>query len=320
MSTSFAYAPFVGQSPLLLALLRAAQLVAATTATTLITGESGSGKELLARMIHQQSRRADAPLVVVNCAALPEALLESELFGHRRGAFSGAVSDSLGRVAAADGGTLFMDEIGELPLPIQAKLLRLLEAGEIQRLGVTQPMRVDVRIIAATHQPLEELVEQGRFRDDLYHRLLVVPLELPPLRERREDIPLLLEHFARLASQLHQRPEITFSRDALRLLRAAPWRGNVRELRHLVERLTILCAERLIEPRHLPADLREEALPACRPGNFNLPMDGINLELVEQQFIRQALARSGGNRSQAARLLGLTRDTLLYRLKKYSIS
>jgi DNA-binding NtrC family response regulator len=308
----------IGQAPNFEAMLRSAKMVASTDVTVLIAGETGTGKELLAKALQSRSPRISKAFITLNCAALPESLVESELFGHRRGAFTGAVANQVGRLQAADGGTLFMDEVDSLPLPIQAKLLRFLETGEIQPVGDTQPQRVDVRIIAATNTQLEERIAKGEFRKDLYYRLNVVPLEIPPLRERMGDIQLLLTHFMRLFATEHKLPPSTLSKAALSRLQNHPWPGNVRELRNVCERLSILLAGRVIEENNLPHEI---LLPpvAAQKGQFVLPEDGIELEKVELDFIQQALARTNGNRTRAARLLGISRDTLLYRMQKYGI-
>jgi len=308
---------FLGESPEFQAVLRSAEIVAATDVTVLIRGESGTGKELLARALHAGSRRARGPFVTINCAALPDNLAESELFGHRKGAFTGAVADHPGRIRAAAGGTLFLDEIGELSPAIQAKLLRFLETGECQPVGGTDCQRVDVRVLAATHRDLHALVREGRFREDLYYRLNVVPLELPPLRARSGDVPLLIDAFTRRHAALHGMKPPRYSRAALRLLEQYPWPGNVRELRNFCERMVILCSGMEIGPDNLPAEIR--AGRAGQDSRFELPAEGIRLEELERTMLRQALERAHGNRSQAARLLGLSRDTFLYRLKKYAI-
>jgi DNA-binding NtrC family response regulator len=307
----------IGQSPGFEALIRNARLVAATDVTVLIVGETGTGKELLAQALQGHSLRADRPFVTLNCAALPVSVAESELFGRRRGAFTDAVSDFPGRLETADGGTLFLDEINSLPLPVQAKLLRFLDSGEIQPVGARAPQRVDVRIIAATNANLADKIDTGEFRRDLYYRLSVVPLEIPPLRERGGDVELLLHHFMRHFAQTHAIPPAVFARGAVRRLIAYPWPGNIRELRNLCERLAILMPGRVIEEQDLP----EEALrapPQARP-LFTLPDEGFELERMEIDFIRQALQRTQGNRTRAARLLGLTRDQLNYRIQKYGI-
>lgn len=307
----------LGESPELQTVLRSAMVIAATDVTVLIRGDSGTGKELLTRAMHRASRRSDGPLVTINCAALPEGLAESELFGHRKGAFTGAVSDHPGRFRAAAGGTLFLDEIGELSLAIQAKLLRFLETGECQPVGSTDCQCVDTRLIAATHRDLRTLVREGRFREDLYYRLNVVPLELPSLRERSGDISLLTGILTSRLAARYELPAPRYSKAALRLLERHSWPGNVRELHNFCERMVILCHGLEIGPDNLPAEFRRAR--SSEPAPFELPDGGICLEELERAMLRQALERSDGNRSRAARLLGLTRDTFLYRLKKYAI-
>jgi DNA-binding NtrC family response regulator len=312
----------IGQAPNFEAMLRSAKMVASTDVTVLITGETGTGKEVLANALQSRSPRAGKPFITLNCAALPESLVESELFGHRRGAFTGAVANQTGRLQAADGGTLFMDEVDSLPLPVQAKLLRFLETGEIQPVGDTQAQRVDVRIIAATNTALEERIARGEFRKDLYYRLNVVPLEIPPLRERMGDIHLLLNHFMRIFAAEHKLPSSTLTKSALARLQNHAWPGNVRELRNVCERLSILLAGRAIEEANLPHEITNPAAAnaSADPKNqFILPESGIELDKLELDLIRQALDRCKGNRSQAARLLGISRDTLLYRMQKYGI-
>jgi len=308
----------IGQAPNFEAMLRSAKMVASTDVTVLMVGETGTGKEVLANALQSRSPRRGRPFITLNCAALPESLVESELFGHRRGAFTGAIANQTGRLQAANGGTLFMDEVDSLPLPVQAKLLRFLETGEIQPVGDTQPVRVDVRIIAATNTDLEQRIEAGEFRRDLYYRLNVVPLEIPPLRERMGDIQLLLNHFLRYFAQDHKLPPCTLSKSALSRLQEHPWPGNVRELRNVCERLSILLAGRVIEEKNLPHEILNP--PSDQKGGFILPEGGIELEKVEVDLITQALARTNGNRSRAARLLGISRDTLLYRMQKYGIN
>jgi transcriptional regulator with PAS, ATPase and Fis domain len=310
----------LGNAPEFRSVIRSAQIAAATEVSVLILGESGTGKELLAQALHQESRRADSPFIAINCAALPEQLAESELFGHRKGAFTGASSNSPGRIRAAAGGSLFLDEIAELPLNIQAKLLRFLESGECQSLGETSPSTVNVRIIAATHRDLYQMVQEGRFRADLYYRLNVVPLELPPLRRRRGDVALLLQALGEQLAQKHGLNASRFSHRVVTQLEAHAWPGNIRELRNFCERMLILGGDAEIDIDQLPADMFS---PAIRRNDsdkgFTLPDEGIQLEELEQEMIKQALDRTHGNRSRAARLLGLTRDTLLYRIKKYTL-
>lgn len=310
----------LGRAPEFQTVLRAMKIVSATDATVLVTGESGTGKELLAKALHRYSRRQSMPFITVNCAALPEHLAESELFGHRRGSFTGAVQDEQGRMQAANGGTLFLDEVGELPLAVQAKLLRFLESGECQQLGQPLTKRVDARVIAATNRDLTKAVEEGAFRRDLYYRLYVVPLELPPLRKRKGDIELMLNGLTqKLAMEYDLQPPV-YSQRALRYLNRYQWPGNVRELKNLCERMLILFSGRLVEAENLPLEIRQSQVQMATPaGLFTLPERGLNLDDLEADLIKQALHKALGNRSKAARLLGLSRDTLLYRIKKYAI-
>jgi transcriptional regulator with PAS, ATPase and Fis domain len=315
------FARILTQSPLLETVIRSAQIVARTDVTVLLTGETGTGKDLLARALHEASPRAGGPFVAINCAALPESLVESELFGHKRGSFTGALEDRPGHVRSAHGGTLFLDEVGELPLAAQAKLLRFLESGECMPVGDSRVVKVDVRVIAATHQDLAALVREGRFREDLYYRLQVVPLELPALRERSGDIDMLLNRFLLHFAGEHGVPMPQLSQEARALLRRHRWPGNVRELRNLAERLVVLFHGRAVEVDNLPREITQAAGKAAMGGNgFLLPEEGVDLEWLESEMIRQALERSRGNKSRAARLLGITRDTLLYRLKKFALA
>jgi len=309
----------IGDSPELNRVAWAAKITAASDVTVLIQGESGSGKEVFAKIIHNDSARQSQALVSVNCAAIPENLAESMLFGHIKGAFTGAVSNQLGYIQSADKGTLFLDEVGELSLSVQAKLLRFLESSECQRVGSTITEKVDVRIIAATNRDLREQIKQGNFREDLFYRLHVIPLEVPPLRERTGDLQLLLKHFTNvLALQYHvQAP--TYSKSAIKCMKAYPWPGNIRELRNFCERMTILLSDQTIELENLPAEIKNAQRP-LKEAIVSLPDSGLSLEKVEIELIQQALDKTFGNRSKAARLLGLTRDTLLYRMKKYSLN
>ncbi|WP_460027090.1 sigma-54 interaction domain-containing protein [Methyloparacoccus murrellii] len=308
----------IGQSPNFESLLRSARMVAATDVTVLIVGETGTGKEVLAQALQQHSPRSGKPFITINCAALPESLVESELFGHRKGSFTGATANQVGRLQAANGGTVFLDEVDSLPVPLQAKLLRFLETGEIQPVGETATHNVDVRIIAATNANLLDRISRGEFRRDLYYRLNVVPLEIPPLRERIGDVQVLLQHFIAQFTRDHGLQKVSISKSALNRLVAYPWPGNVRELRNVCERLCILLAGRVIEENNLPPEIVSR-LPAQKP-EIELPERGINLEQVEIDLIRQALQRTNGNRSRSAKLLGISRDTLLYRMQKYGIS
>ncbi len=310
----------MGESPLFLSVLRTARLVAASDVTLFIQGESGTGKEVLTRHIHEQSPRSEQTFVSVNCAALPENLVESELFGHRKGSFTGADQDYPGKVRAAAGGTLFLDEISELPLPTQAKLLRFLEAGECQGLGETLPAVVDVRVIAATNRNLYEMVRTGEFRADLYYRLNIVPLLLPPLRERSGDLPLLLHHFTSCLSRQHGIAPPRYSKTVIKTLQHYHWPGNVRELRNFCERMVILFSDHDLTNENIPPEiLHPEETTNLENDGFILPERGIKLDSLERELIVQALSRTGGNRSRAARLLGLTRDTFLYRMRKHGI-
>ncbi len=316
-----AFARIITQSPLLETVIRSAQIVARTHATVLVTGETGTGKELLARALHEASPRAEGPFIALNCAALPESLVESELFGHKRGAFTGALEDRLGHIRSAHGGSLFLDEVGELPLAAQAKLLRFLESGECMPVGESRVLKADVRVIAATHQDLAALVREGRFREDLYFRLQVVPLELPPLRERSGDIDMLLNRFLLHFAGEHGVPMPQISQEARTLLRRHRWPGNVRELRNLAERLVVLFPGRTVDVGNLPREITQAAGKVAMGSNgFLLPEEGVDLEWLESELIRQALERARGNKSRAARLLGITRDTLLYRLKKFALA
>lgn len=302
------------RSPLLEAVLRSAHLIAQTDASVLITGESGTGKELVARAMHSTSPRRHKPFITVNCAALPETLAESLLFGHRKGTFTGADHHHVGLLASADSGTVFLDEIGELPLNLQAKLLRFLESGEILPLGASQPTRLDVRVFAATHRDLHALSLRGEFRQDLFYRLNIIPVELPPLRERKEDIALLSNHFLQHFAAQHKLPVTTLGKAARHTLQHYAWAGNVRELRNLCERLSILLAGREITPTNLPREMRTDTQ---HPNTaFHLPAHGVNLEALERDLLSQALARTQNNKTHAAKLLGISRDALNYRLKK----
>lgn len=309
----------IGESPELNSVIWAAKITAASDVTVLIQGESGSGKEVFAKLIHNGSKRNLQKLVSVNCAAIPENLAESMLFGHIKGSFTGACSNQEGYIQAADKGTLFLDEIGELSLSVQAKLLRFLESSECQKVGSTSAEQVDVRVIVATNRDLRAEIEKGNFREDLFYRLHIVPLEIPPLRERTGDLQLLLKHFNHsLAAQYGVKPAV-YSKSAVKCLKAYPWPGNVRELRNFCERMSILLAGKTIEAENLPAEIKNVHRPK-QATIVSLPDSGLSLEKVEIELIQQALDKTSGNQSRAARLLGLTRDTLLYRMKKYTLS
>jgi DNA-binding NtrC family response regulator len=313
----------VGSSTVIRQVYELISKVAGTDTTVLIRGESGTGKELVARAIHDQSPRAGGPFKAVNCAALPETLLEAELFGHERGAFTGADRRKIGLFEAAGGGTLFLDEIGEISGVVQAKLLRALESKEITRLGATDAIRIDTRVVAATHVDLERGIREGDFRRDLYYRLNVFPIALPPLAARREDVAPLAARFLR---DLVPGEEAPLPAAVIAKLKGYAWPGNVRELRNVIERATILAGGSAIGPEHviLPADeVRSSGsspnVAATSSESLVLPSEGVQLEAVEGRLIREALARARGNKSQAARLLGITRRTLYCRMEKHGI-
>lgn len=310
----------IGTSPAMQSMLGFIATVAPTEATVLITGESGTGKELVARALHSASARAKKPLVVVNCAALAENLLESELFGHEKGSFTGAEKRREGRFAQADGGTLFLDEIGEMPLSLQAKLLRALQQGEVQRVGSDTPITVDVRVLAATNRDLREEVLEKRFREDLFFRLNVISIEVPTLRDRREDIPVLAAFFMQHFAERNHKTVKGFSPQAMDSLLRYSWPGNVRELQNVVERAVILCRGDLVLETDLPknvsgAQAGEEGSPASE--DFSLA--GMPLDMVEKQAIESTLRQTGDNKSEAARRLGITRATLHNKLRKYGM-
>jgi transcriptional regulator with PAS, ATPase and Fis domain len=307
----------IGESPLIETLIRSAKIVAATDVTVLLKGETGTGKEVFAHAIKNASSRADKEFLTLNCAALPESLIESELFGHKRGSFTGAINNTQGLLQAADGGTLFLDEINSLPLSIQAKLLRFLDSGECLAVGDVRPYKVDVRVIAATNSDLMTLISNGVFRSDLYFRLNVVPFELPNLAERSEDIELLVAHFFKLFEKNHGVKAPKFSKSSLKILKHHNWSGNIRELRNLCERMSILFSDKTIEPEHLPDEFQSQSPQHIEANNFILPSMGVKLDALEANLINQALDRTQGNRSKSARLLGITRDTLLYRMQKH---
>ena len=284
--------------------------------TVLILGESGTGKELIARHIHFSGPRKGKPFIVVNCAAMPDALVESELFGHEKGAFTGAEASRPGKFEVANGGTLFLDEIGDMRLDSQAKLLRVLQDGVVERVGSSQTRKVDVRVVAATNRDLRKQVDAGEFREDLYFRLDVLTVKLPALRNRLQDLPLLVQHFREKISAKHGRQVAQVGPDVIEAFRRYRWPGNVRELENTLEQIFILCDGPVITEKDLPEKLRERT---PETGAFVLPPGGVVLEDLEQSFIRQALERSGGSIKDAAELLGLTYKTLQYRLKKHEI-
>jgi len=315
LKTRTQFERMVGKSEPMQHVYHLVEMVAASDVTVLLTGESGTGKELVARAIHHKSHRADGPFITVNCGALPETLFESELFGYVKGAFTGAMSTKVGRFELADGGTLLLDEVGELSLKSQVDFLRVLETKEFRRLGGTKLITVDTRIIAATNRNLKEAVTQGDFREDLYYRLNVVPLHLPPLRERGEDIPLLVETFLAGFSEQHQRAPKEVSREAMRLLRLYAWPGNIRQLRNLLERLVVTVRETMIHPQHLPEEI-QASKEDIRTMVVTL---GSPLEELEKEVIRRTLIEITNHREKAAKLLGISLRSLQYKIKQYGI-
>jgi DNA-binding NtrC family response regulator len=291
------------------------EMVADSGVTVLLTGESGTGKELVARAIHHKSRRVDGPFITVNCGALPDNLFESELFGYEKGAFTGAAATKIGRFELAHGGTLLLDEIGELSLKAQVDFLRVLETKEFRRLGGTKVVTVDTRIIAATNRNLAEAVTQGDFREDLFYRLNVVPIKLPPLRDRGDDIPLLVETFLPEFCAQHQRAPKEVSQEAMRLLCLYAWPGNIRQLRNLLERLVVTVREDMIRPQHLPEEI-QTSREDIRTMVVTL---GNSLEEIEREVIRRTLLEVTNHRERAAKLLGISLRTLQYKIKEYKI-
>ncbi len=312
-----AFSQIVGHSPALESVIRTAQIAAAADVHILIEGETGTGKELMAQALQKSSKRADQPFVIINCAALPAELIESLMFGHEKGAFTGADERKEGYVQKASGGTLFLDEIGELPLSLQAKLLRFVENGECQRVGSHQQEIVDVRILAATNHNLMQMMDQGKFRQDLFYRLSVVTIRLPTLRERRRDIAELAKHFLAQAAHNNHSKTCTFSYDALNQLKQYSWPGNIRELKNVCQHVSALLPGEIIDKENLPLSIRENKVSSST--GYVLPEHGLDMESLEIDLIKQALNYSSGNKSRAAKLLGLSRDAFLYRLKKHKL-
>lgn len=312
----------IGCSPSMKEVYRELVRVSQSKATVLLRGESGTGKELIAKLIHENSPRAHKPFIKVNCAALTETLLESELFGHEKGAFTGAIQMRKGRFELADGGTIFLDEIGDLPVPVQVKLLRVLQEMEFERVGGVDTLSVDVRTIAATHRELENAILEGTFRQDLYYRLNVVPIRLPPLRERREDIPLLVHHFLEKFNKENNK-KVTLSNDIIQLFIQYDWPGNVRELENCMERLVVLAEDESVTFKTIPPAIEtyfndiQKVTPAVRAvqrTSLAQTMQG-----MEQEALKKALERSGWVQAKAARLLGMTPRQVAYKIKKYNL-
>ena len=323
LDEKFGFEGVVGSSPQMLTLIERMKRIAPTDATVLIQGETGTGKELVAQAIHQNSPRKPKPFVALNCAALSENILESELFGHVKGAFTDASNDRIGKFEYANGGTLFLDEVGDMPMATQIKLLRVLESGEITRVGSNTPVRVNVRILSATNRNLEEGIASGSFRSDLYHRLKVITVAIPPLRDRTGDIPLLIEHFVKQFAKRHGKSIKGMSLAARVKLGSFPWPGNVRQLRNVVESMVVVDYDETLDIDDLPLEL-EPDVPAAVTGPVNMTsglesLVGKPLVEVEQIFITKTLELTGGNREQAATLLGIGERTLYRKIKEYKL-
>jgi DNA-binding NtrC family response regulator len=318
LNQKYGFENILGRSDVLLEVLDTAVRAAHSNSTVLIRGETGTGKELLARAIHFNSFRSKNPMVTINCGAIPKELLESELFGHKRGAFTGAFTDKKGRIELADGGTLFLDEIGEMTPDLQVKLLRLIQGGEIEKIGSEVKTSVDLRIIVATHRDLQAMIEDGTFREDLYYRLAVIPLVMPPLRERPEDIPTLVQHFFRKSQEKNKRPELVMSPALLPYFVQYRWPGNVRELENILERIVVLARGGDITIEDLPPFLRQEKA-GVDALEIDLPPQGVSLEAIEKELILRALHRCDWNQTRAARYLDISRKTLIYRIERHGI-
>jgi DNA-binding NtrC family response regulator len=312
----FGFENNIGHSPVLMHVLESAARVAQTDVTVLIRGETGTGKELLAKAIHHNSSQRGRPFVTINCGAIPRDLLESELFGHVRGAFTGAVTHKKGKIELADGGTVFLDEIGEMPLDLQVRILRLIQEHEIEKVGASSSTQVQVRVIAATHRNLEAMVESGAFREDLYYRLAVVPIELPPLRARPEDIPELVCEFFNQSTTKYSRKGLKFPQELLSRFSQYHWPGNIRQLQNAIERMVVLCPQDEITLADLPDFLRRS--PVSPPAALAIP-EGMTLEAVEKEILHQALLKCDWNQTRAAQRLGVTRKILTARMAKYGI-
>ena len=326
VQTRFGFANMIGKNKKMLQLYSMIEKVAPTPTSVLVTGESGTGKELVARAIHFHSPRRKKAFISINCAALPEALLESELFGHEKGAFTGAISLRKGRFELADGGTLFLDEIGDMALSLQAKLLRILQEQVFERVGGSRELHVDVRIITATNKDLKEEVGKGNFREDLFYRLNVLHLHLPPLRERSDDIPLLVNHFIKKDSKQLNKPTLEITADALRFLITLPWEGNIRELENVIERASILCIDDRIEISDVQPDTDNDVQTAAQPLDIDInKMVPANtrlpdmLDAIEEKMLKEALEKTANVQTKAAKLLGITKSLLQYKMKKFGL-
>lgn len=319
LDEKYGFDNIIGSSSNLVRCLETAARIASSDVTVLIQGETGTGKELVAKAIHFRSLRRDMPFITVNCGAIPRELIESELFGYIKGSFTGALTHKKGKVEAADGGTILLDEIGEMPLDLQIRVLRLIQEHEIEKIGAASSIKLDVRIIAATHRDLASMVDAGTFREDLYYRLVVVPIKLPPLRERREDIPELIRHLFEKCKFKHGRRDLTLPADLLRYFCDYHWPGNVRQLENAVERVVLLTESSKVTPDDLPDFLAQDR-SSRKVLSTGLPDDELDLEGVEKDLIVRAMQKFRGNQTRAARFLHLTRRTLAYRLQKYGIA
>lgn len=315
LAGKYTFKNMVARSAKMEDVLRMAGQVSQSDATVLVLGESGTGKELIARAIHYNSPRKEKSLITVNCPSVPDTLLESELFGHVKGAFTGAIKDRKGKFEIADGGTIFLDEIGDLREELQAKLLRVLQEQEFERVGDSSPIKVDVRVIAATNKDLEQRMKEGKFREDLYYRLSVIPIQIPPLRERKEEVPYLVDFFVyRYGNQ----KSIDIDAEVIKVLQKYDWPGNIRELENVIERAIVLATDNRITVNSLPSHITQQAAGRSKPSE-NFIKDDISLEEAERQIISQTLKRTSGNRSKAARILKIPRHVLLYRMKKFGM-
>ena len=318
LDRKYGFENIIGHSEALVSVLEMAGRAARSNSTILIRAETGTGKELLAKAIHFNSLRKDKPFVTINCGAIPRELLESELFGHVKGSFTGAMANKKGRIETADGGTLFLDEIGEMPMELQVKLLRLVQQGEIEKVGATQPAQVDVRIVAATHRDLKVMIEDGTFREDLYYRLAVIPLVLPPLRDRADDIPDLVQHFFVRAKEKVGRPGAVLPASLLKYFQNYRWPGNIRELENVIERIVVLSRDDEITISDLPEHLRQEHV-SVDTLQLDLPPQGVSLEAIEKELIERALNKFNWNQTHTAKYLDISRKALMYRMEKHGI-
>lgn len=309
---------FITQNSYMKELYAKIEKIALSDATVLITGESGTGKEVISQLIHYRSPRNNEQFIAVNCGAIPRELIESELFGHERGAFTGAVDRKSGCFELADKGTIFFDEIGEMDLDIQVKLLRVVESQNFRRIGGSREISVDTRIVAATNKNLRDAIENDKFREDLFYRLSIIEIELPPLRNRIEDIPVLIDHYINMFSIKYRKNQKIFNRESMDKLMSYSWPGNIRELRNVIERLVVIVEEDVIDVEHLPLNISHYEKPAYSNGSLTIPL-GTSIEDVEKKLIHHTLTSVGNNKSEAARILGFSRQTLHNKLNDYGI-